>query len=315
MENRTALITGGSGYLGSHLAKKLYNLGWTVVIYDRARPRHGYYHAFYRGDIRDRKDLYEVFHRVKFDVVFHLAARIEVGESSKDPTEFWDINVGGTTCLLNAMKHFGVDKIVYSSTAAVYWAGAIPITEVECLANNSVYGNTKNSAERAIEDSGIKYVIFRYFNLAGADPEGVVGELHDPETHLIPTIFKNLNNFEIFGSSYNTTDGTCIRDYVHVDDVSDAHLQAFDYLINSGNSEIFNLGIGKGYSVLEIIGLIEKHLDLKVNYKFGKMRNGDPAILVADSSLAKTVLKFEPKHDIVSILKTAYEWHKKRSID
>jgi UDP-glucose 4-epimerase len=315
MENRTALITGGSGYLGSHLAKKLYNLGWTVVIYDRARPRHGYYHAFYRGDIRDRKDLYEVFHKVKFDVVFHLAARIEVGESSKNPTEFWDINVGGTTCLLNAMKHFGVDKIVYSSTAAVYWAGGTPITEVECLANNSVYGNTKNSAERAIEDSGIKYVIFRYFNLAGADPEGVVGELHDPETHLIPTIFKNLNNFEIFGSSYNTTDGTCIRDYVHVDDVSDAHLQAFDYLINSGNSEIFNLGIGKGYSVLEIIGLIEKHLGLKVKYKFGKMRNGDPAILVADSTLAKKVLKFEPKHDIVSILKTAYEWHKKRSAD
>ena len=312
MENKTALITGGSGYLGSHLAKKLYNENWNVIVFDKVKPNHQYHNSYHVGDIRDRASLNYVFGLHKIDTVFHLAGRIEVGLSNIHPTEFWDVNVGGTVTLLNVMKKFNVENLVFSSSAAVYWAGNVPIKEDECIINNSVYGNTKHACEMAIEDSGLNYVIFRYFNLAGADPGGTLGEVHEPETHLIPVIFEKLNSFVINGNDYKTGDGTCVRDYVHVSDVADAHFAAANYLTEGKPPVVLNLGTGVGHSVLEIIQLIEKHLGLEVNYTFGKNRAGDPDKLVANIDLAKEVLNFEPKHDIISILGTAYAWYKTR---
>ena len=250
-----------------------------------------------------------VFRNNKIDAVFHLAGRIEVGLSAKDPTKFWEINVGGTLVVLDAMKSYGCDTIFFSSTAGVYWCGNIPVPEDECTTDNSVYSNTKLACERAIEDSGLNYVIFRYFNLAGADNE--MGENHDPETHLIPSILRNLNNVEIFGNDYRTPDGTCVRDYVHVLDVVDAHIAALN--LPDVRCELINLGSGVGFSNLEIVQTIEKITGEKVNYKIGPRREGDPDFLVANIDLAKELLNYEPKHDIESIIKTAYAWEKKRT--
>lgn len=313
--NRTALITGGSGYLGSHLSKKLKQQGWKVIILDRKiGPTHPYVDSFYCGDVRNRFILEDIFKNNLIDVVFHLAGRIEVGESVNNPTEFWEVNVGGTVAVLNMMKKFDVNKIVFSSTAGVYLTGGVmEIPEDECTTNNNPYSNSKMSCEYAIEDSGLKYVIFRYFNLAGADPDGEMGECHEPETHLIPRILQNLNTVEVYGNDYDTPDGTCVRDYVHVCDVVDAHMEAIKYLDNSGESGVFNLGSGVGYSVLDIIKTVKKVTNKKVNYTIMPRREGDPSHLVADITKAKTILNFNPKHDISSIVKSAYEWEEIRS--
>jgi len=310
-KNRNVLVTGGSGYLGSHLCKQLLKNRYKVHIYDKKTPYHDYYTEYHCGNIRDIAKLNQVFGKVEnFDFIFHLAARIEVGESEKNPIDFWTTNVGGTINVLQSMKIHDCKKIIFSSTAGVYWPSEIPIKETECVVNNSVYSSTKQVCEMAIKDSGFKYVIFRYFNLAGADPDGELGELHNPETHLIPSIFQNLNNFNINGNDYNTRDGTCIRDFVHVNDVVDAHLLAMKYLNEDNQSNCFNLGLGKGYSVLDIVKRIESLLDIKIDYKLSDRRKGDPDSLVADVSLAKKVLGFDPKHNIDSILKSAYDWHK-----
>lgn len=310
MENKTALITGGAGYLGSHLSKALKKSGWRTFVYDKVKPTHDYADLCEVADIRDRNSLENVFRKIKFDTVFHLAGRIEVGESFNEPTEFWEVNTGGTVSLLNMMKKYDVKNIVYSSTAGVYMSGGSNIPETECTTNNHVYGNTKLASEYAIEDSGLNYVIFRYFNLAGADPDGEMGENHDPETHLIPQILKNLNNFKMFGDDYTTPDGTCVRDYVHVSDVAEAHTLAANYLSNNNESLIINLGTGKGHSIKEIISLIESELGLKVNYTVLPRRKGDPDWLVANSNLANKVLNFKCRYDIIDIIRTAYNWHK-----
>lgn len=310
MENRTALVTGGAGYLGSILSKKLKQQGWNVICFDLKEPKHNYCDEYVYGDVSSHSDIVTPLRDYEIDVVFHLAGRIEVGESMKHPTTFWRMNTGGTVMLLNAMHQYGVRNIVFSSTAAVYWPKRTPISEDECLVDNSVYGNTKRACEMAIEDSGTNYTIFRYFNLAGAEDD--LGENHEPETHLIPNIFKNLNNFTIYGDRYKTDDGTCVRDYVHVSDVADAHIKAAEMMLERDKSlGVFNLGTGKGYSILQIINLIESHLGIKVNYNFGKDRPGDPDYLVADINLAQKVLNYRPKHDIVSTLQSAYEWFKK----
>ena len=261
-------------------------------------------------DILNREMVNTVFSQEKIDVVFHLAARIEVGESEKHPTEFWEVNVGGTVIVLNAMKKHGVNKIIFSSTAGVYFSSSILIPEDEATINNSVYSNTKLACENAIIDSGMDFVIFRYFNLAGADED--LGEDHDPETHLIPKILQNLNNFEIYGDDYDTPDGTCIRDYVHVLDVVEAHLKAVKYLDDKNESIILNLGTGRGYSVLEVIDVVEKVTGQKVAYSFVEKREGDPKHLVANINLAKELINYEPQYKIDTIIKSAYEWEKKR---
>lgn len=309
MENRTALVTGGSGYLGSVLSKQLKKEGWRVVCFDIKKPKHQYYDIFIQGDIREKLSLEYAFRQLKIHEVFHFAGRIEVGESMHNPTEFWDVNVGGTINLLSVMKKYGVDYLLFSSTAGLYYPKETPLVETDSITSNHVYGNTKAACETAIHDSGIKHIIFRYFNLAGSD--GDVGENHEPETHLIPRILQNLNSVEVYGSDFNTKDGSCVRDYVHVSDVSEAHISGLEYLLNGGSSKTINIGSGEGYSVFEIIDLVKKELNLPVKCTIKPRRLGDPDCLIADITLAEKLLKYRPKHDILSILKSAYEWNEK----
>jgi UDP-glucose 4-epimerase len=311
MERKTALITGGSGYLGVHLAKELNQKGWEVITLDLKSKKNKYVSVECIGDIRSSDILKRIFQKYNIDTVFHLAGRIEVGESFKEPTAFYDHNLSGTCNLLHMMNTHGVKNIVYSSSAAVYKQQEQNIKEDDEKAHNSPYGYTKYASECAIKDSGLNYVIFRYFNLAGADPDGEFGENHNPETHLIPRILQNLNNFQVYGSDYNTFDGTCIRDYVHVSDVASAHVDGAIHLHAKGENSILNLGTGVGYSILEIIGKIEEITGQKITYQYLPRRSGDPSRLVADISLAEKVLNFKPKHDIISILKTAHIWQKK----
>ena len=308
---KTALITGASGYLGSHLAKTLKKSGWKVVGLDIKHTDNKYLDFFQPADVRNADDLHYLFDRIDIDTVFHLAGRIEVGESVKYPQLFFDHNTNGTNVLLDVMKFFGVKNIIYSSTAGVYKSKYMPLDEcAEIEPMNNPYAASKFAAELEIRHSSLNYVIFRYFNLAGADPELEMGECHNPETHLIPRILQNLNSFTIYGKDYDTPDGTCIRDYVHVSDVAEAHLLAADYL-SKNPSRIFNLGTGIGYSVQDIVNLIGKLTDKKITYSFGDRRPGDPPFLVADIKYASEVLQYRPKHDIVSIIKTAYEWQTK----
>jgi UDP-glucose 4-epimerase len=312
---RTALVTGGAGYLGSHLAKALKKAGYTTYCYDIKSPRNMlYWDDALIGDIRDLF-LERAFKRPnKIDVVFHLAGRIEVGESVEQPELFWDVNVGGTTNLLNMMRKFDVRNIVYSSTAGLYRSTGTDLSEKDQIADNNPYANSKYAAECAIRNSTMNHIIFRFFNLAGADPDGEMGEMHNPETHLIPVMFENLNNFIINGKDYRTPDGTCIRDYVHVSDVADAHVAAAEYMQTrmANQPTLFNLGTGKGHSVLEVINTATEELGISITHKFGKKREGDPPRLVAITDLAKKHLKFKPKHNLKSILRTAYTWHEKQ---
>ena len=313
---KTALVTGSSGYLGSHLCKYLKQSDWKVVAIDIVRPKHSYYDVFQYVDVRNHEVINYLFLKTKIDAVFHMAGRIEIGESVKDPTEFWEVNTGGTCIILNAMKKHGVKYFVYSSTAGVYKPDRInklfdiPISEMDDVTfDHNPYSASKLASENAIKQSGINYMIFRYFNLAGADEELDIGENHEPETHLIPRIFQNLNNCELYGDDYDTEDGSCVRDYVHVTDVAKAHLTGLEYLMGGGQSALMNLGTGKGHSNLEIINLIKNKLNLPVKYTVVSRRQGDPDSLVADINLAQKVLQFKPRYDIMDILQTAYDWH------
>lgn len=315
---KTALVTGSSGYLGSHLCKYLKQSGWSVVAIDIVRPKHSYYDVFQYIDVRNHEVINYLFLKTKIDAVFHMAGRIEIGESIKNPTEFWEVNTGGTCTILNAMKKHGVKYFVYSSTAGVYKPDRInklfdiPISEMDDVTfDHNPYSASKLASENAIKQSGINYMIFRYFNLAGADEELDIGENHEPETHLIPRIFQNLNNFELYGDDYDTEDGSCVRDYVHVTDVAKAHITGLEYLMSGGQSVLMNLGTGKGHSNLEIINLIKNKLNLPVKYTVVSRRQGDPDSLVADINLAQKVLQFKPRYDIMDILQTAYDWHLK----
>ena len=310
---KTALVTGGAGYLGNHLAKALKKAGYKTICFDIKFPRTMlYWDDTIFGDVRD-SGLNQAFEMNDIDVVFHLAGRIEVGESVEQPELFWDVNVGGTTNLLNLMRKFDVRNIVYSSTAGLYRSSGTDLSEKDQIADNNPYANSKYAAECAIRNSTMNHIIFRFFNLAGADPDGEMGEMHNPETHLIPVMFENLNNFIINGKDYRTPDGTCIRDYVHVSDVADAHVAAAEYMQTrmANQPTTFNLGTGKGHSVLEVIETATKELGISITHKFGKKREGDPPRLVAITDLAKKHLKFKPKHDLKSILRTAYAWHEK----
>ena len=313
---RTALVTGGSGYLGSHLSKALKKAGYYTICFDIKTPQNNaYWDVYHPGDTRSYEDLTRVFVNWKCDVVFHLAGRIEVSESVLNPEEFWNVNVGGTCNLLHTMKRYDVNNIVYSSTAGLYCPQFTSLSEKSEICENNPYANSKYAAECAIRDSSMNYIIFRFFNLAGADPDGEMGEEHEPETHLIPLMFRSLNNeeFYIYGKDYNTPDGTCIRDYVHVSDVADAHILADEYLQKKyiNQPRIFNLGTGKGHSVLEVINTAKNELQVPINYIFKKRREGDPARLFANSDSAKRYLEFKPKHDLKSILRTAYNWYER----
>lgn len=306
---KTALITGVSGYLGSHLAKTLKKAGWKVVGIDIKHTTNQYVDLFHPCDVRDSTELTLLFDRINIDTVFHLAGRIEVGESVKYPEVFYDNNTNGTNTLLTVMKYWGVNNIVYSSTAGVYESKTEAIKEDDKVnPMNNPYAGSKFAAELAIKHSGVNYIIFRYFNLAGADPENEMGECHEPETHLIPRILQNLNNFTVYGKDYNTPDGTCVRDFVHVSDVADAHLAAAEYLGRNGSPQVVNLGTGKGYSVKEIVALVENITGQSVEFRYEPRRAGDPPFLFANINFASDLLQYRPKHDIISIIKTAHNW-------
>ena len=312
---KTALITGGFGYIGSHVTKALKKAGWrTIVVDSKSTPQtHEYTDMFYPCDIR-APELSFLFGKVKIDTVFHLAGLIEVGTSEKCPSEYYDVNVAGTINLLNEMAIHHVKNIVFSSSAGVYGSGNENFLETDSTIPTSVYGRNKLMCEQIITDmqkENINSICLRYFNVGGADPDGEMGENHEPETHLIPRIFQNLNNFTLYGNDYDTADGTCIRDFIHVSDVADAHVAGAEYLLKHQKSDIFNIGSGTGYSNKQIVDTIEKVTGQKVTITYGPRRAGDPATLVANISKAQELLPFNPKFSLEYIISTAYDWHLK----
>ncbi|OMH40704.1 UDP-glucose 4-epimerase GalE [Desulfurobacterium indicum] len=319
-------VTGGAGYIGSHTVKLLTEEGHNILVIDNlynghreAVPDNA---TFIKCDIRDIENLKEIFNEFKPEAVIHFAAFIEVGESTKNPLSFYINNVSGTLSLLSTMEETGIDKIIFSSTAAVYGnPKTVPIPETEPVKPINPYGQTKACVEKALKDisqfSNLKYVSLRYFNAAGADPSGLIGESHNPETHLIPLVLKTAKGereqISIFGTDYPTPDGTCIRDYIHINDLAKAHLLALEYLMSGGESNVFNCGYGKGYSVREIIDMAKKVTEKDFKVVEEKRREGDPAILVADSKKLKSILNWKAEFDDLEfIIKTAWNWELNR---
>lgn len=316
------LVTGGAGYIGSHTVAELLDRGEEVFVVDSLETGHadavlgGTLHV---GDIRDKAFLEGVFKQHTFDAVIHFAAYSLVGESMSNPAKYYDNNVHGTQVLLEVMQQFGVKRIVFSSTAATYGEPErTPIEESFATNPTNVYGETKLTMERMMrwfdQVHGIRYVSLRYFNAAGAHESGRIGEDHQPETHLVPIVLETAlgkrSEISVFGSDYPTNDGTCIRDYIHVSDLADAHLLAVDYLRKDGASEIFNLGSGNGFSVLEVIRTAERVTGLTIPTALRERRAGDPAVLIASADKAKAVLGWQPKRDnMEKIIGSAWRWH------
>ncbi|MGN0616663.1 UDP-glucose 4-epimerase GalE [Ruminococcus flavefaciens] len=318
------LVLGGAGYIGSHTALELVKAGNEVVIADNLVT--GYRKAipegakFYEGDLRDFDFLNKLFQQEKIDAVIHFAAYSLVGESVTNPLKYYDNNLYGTKVLLEAMVKNNVGKIVFSSTAATYGEPEnIPILESDRTCPTNPYGETKLAMEKMFkwtaEAHGLRYVSLRYFNACGADESGTIGEAHNPESHLIPLILQVPNGkretISIYGTDYDTPDGTCIRDYIHVTDLALAHILAVQYLNNGGESDIFNLGNGVGYSVREVIETARKVTGHSIPATETSRRAGDPARLVASSEKAKSVLGWKPVHDsLEEIIASAWNWHK-----
>lgn len=320
----TILVLGGAGYIGSHTVYELIDNGEDVVIIDNLLTGHKEaVHPkarFYKGDIRDKEFLDSVFKKEKIDAVIHFAASSLVGESMEKPLKYYDNNLCGTKILLDSMVEHGIDKIVFSSTAAVYGEPErIPILETDKTEPTNTYGETKLSMEKMFKwvgkAHGLRYVSLRYFNACGAHVSGKIGEDHNPESHLIPLILQVPNVkrefISIFGEDYQTKDGTCIRDYIHVTDLAQAHILAVKYLQNGGKSDIFNLGNGIGFSVKEVIETARKVTQNAIPAKVTPRRTGDPAKLIASSDKAKKVLGWKPQHaELDEIISTAWNWHK-----
>jgi UDP-glucose 4-epimerase len=318
------LVLGGAGYIGSHTVYELIDAGRDVVVADNLQT--GFRAAvhpkarFYQLDIRDRAALDELFQREKIQGVIHFAASSQVGESMSDPLKYYDNNLYGTMVLLQAMVANGVDKIVFSSTAATYGEPErVPILETDKTVPTNCYGETKLSMEKMMawtsRAHGLRYVALRYFNACGAHPSGQIGEAHDPETHLIPLILQVPNGqrekISIFGEDYPTKDGTCVRDYIHVTDLAQAHILALDYLLKGGENNVFNLGNGVGFTVKEVIDVARAVTGHPIPAEVSPRRAGDPAQLVASSEKAKSVLGWKPQYDDLStIISTAWSWHK-----
>jgi UDP-arabinose 4-epimerase len=316
------LVTGGAGYIGSHTCKALAAAGLTPVTYDNMVYGHDWavkWGPLVRGDILDRAELDAVFAEYKPAAVLHFAAFAYVGESVSDPEKYYRNNVAGSLSLLSAMRRAGCRNIVFSSTCATYGAPErVPLTEDHPTRPMSPYGTTKLMIEQMLKDFdvayGFKYTALRYFNAAGADPEGAIGEDHNPETHLIPLVVAaglgRIPRVEIFGTDYPTPDGTAVRDYIHVTDLADAHILAVRRLMDGGDSVVFNLGTGTGNSVREVIRAVEKVSGKTVPVAEGPRRAGDSPGLYADSGAIIRELGWKPRYmDINAIVETAWRWH------
>ncbi|MEA4972094.1 MAG: UDP-glucose 4-epimerase GalE [Candidatus Metalachnospira sp.] len=318
------LVLGGAGYIGSHTVKALCDENEDVVVADNLVTGHAEAvdkrARFYKGDLRDINFLNSLFNKEKIDAVIHFAAYSLVGESVTDPLKYYDNNLCGTKVLLESMVKNGVYKIVFSSTAATYGEPErVPIMESDRTEPTNPYGETKLSMEKMFKWTGnahgLRFVSLRYFNACGADESGAIGEDHNPESHLIPIILQVPNGkrefVSIFGTDYPTPDGTCIRDYIHVTDLAQAHILAVKYLIAGGESDIFNLGNGVGFSVREVIETARKVTGHPIPEKETPRRAGDPAQLIASSDKAKKILGWKPEHDsIEEIIASAWNWHK-----
>lgn len=317
------LVCGGAGYVGSHMVSKILENGQDVVILDNLQKGHKnaiLSDKVYIGDLRDRKILDKVFTENNIEAVIDFAADSLVGESMEDPLKYFNNNVGGTISLLTAMKDYKVKYIVFSSTAATYGEPEnIPILEEDATIPTNPYGETKLTVEKILKwcdkAYGIKYTALRYFNAAGAHIDGNIGEDHKPESHLIPIILQvalgQREKIMIFGDDYITEDGTCVRDYIHVTDLAEAHLCALNRLKNGGNSCSYNLGNGKGFSVKQVIDVARKVTGIDIKAQIASRRPGDPAILIASSDKAIKELNWQPKYNsLEKIIETAWEWHK-----
>ena len=317
------LVLGGAGYIGSHTVYELIDAGRDVVVADNLLT--GFRAAvhpkvrFYQLDIRYRSALDELFTKEKIEGVIHFAASSQVGESMSDPLKYYDNNLHGTMVLLQAMVAHGVDKIVFSSTAATYGEPErVPILETDRTDPTNCYGETKLAMEHMMRwvsrAHGLKYVALRYFNACGAHPSGAIGEAHNPETHLIPLILQVPNGqrekISIFGDDYPTKDGTCIRDYIHVSDLAQAHILALDHLLQGGESDVFNLGNGVGFTVKEVIDVARAVTGHPIPAETCPRRAGDPAQLIASSKKAVEQLGWKPKYnDLNTIIASAWKWH------
>ncbi|KQL52460.1 UDP-glucose 4-epimerase [Heyndrickxia shackletonii] len=317
------LVLGGAGYIGSHAVYQLIDQQHEVVVVDNLQTGHKKaIHPkakFYEGDIRNREFLRGVFEKENIDAVIHFAANSLVGESMEDPLKYFDNNVYGTQVLLEMMREFHVKYIVFSSTAATYGEPeVVPIDEEMATNPTNTYGETKLTMEKMMKwcekAFDLKYVSLRYFNVAGARESGEIGEDHSPETHLIPVVLEaalgKRKAITVFGNDYDTEDGTCIRDYVHVEDLIDAHLLALRYLQNGGKSDVFNLGSSKGFSVKEIIEAARKVTNIDIPAVTGERRAGDPSKLIASASKAMQILGWNPQRTMIDkIIKDAWNWH------
>lgn len=315
------LVTGGAGYIGSHCVRVLRERGYEVVVLDNLSKGHAEAVGdtpLYIGDAGDQKICDKIFSEHKIDGVMHFAAFSLVGESMEKPYEYYKNNVGESMGLFHSMVRNGVRRIVFSSTAATYGAaGDEPITEETAQKPINTYGETKLAIERMLHwfdvAYGLRSVALRYFNVAGAHESGEIGEAHDPETHLIPIILQTASGkrdcLKIYGNDYPTPDGTCIRDYIHVVDLINAHIRAMDYLVENDKSERFNLGTGGGYSNLEILNVARHVTGKDIPAEFSPRRPGDPPVLVASSEKAENVLGWNRKYGIEDIVRTAWVWH------
>ena len=318
------VVLGGAGYIGSHTVYELIDQGRDVVVVDNLETGHlEAVHEkarFYKGDIRDRAFLDSVFDKEEVEAVIHFAANSLVGESMTNPLKYYDNNLCGTKVLLESMVAHGIDKIIFSSTAATYGEPEnLPILETDRTEPTNTYGETKLSMEKMIRWTGkahnLRYVALRYFNACGAHKSGEIGEAHATETHLIPLILQVPNGkreaISIYGDDYDTEDGTCIRDYIHVTDLAWAHIQAVDYLCDGNESDVFNLGNGIGFSVKQVIETAEKVTGQPIKAVISERRAGDPARLIASSQKAQTVLGWKPENaDLEKIVESAWKWHK-----
>lgn len=318
------LVLGGAGYIGSHTVYELIDAGNEVVIIDNLETGHmKAVHPqakFYKGDLRDRTFVDSVLDTEKnIDAVIHFAANSLVGESMVNPLKYYDNNLCGTKVMLESLVAHGIDKVVFSSTAATYGEPqSVPIVETDPTRPTNCYGETKLSMERMFYWTGVahnlRFVSLRYFNACGAHISGQIGEDHNPETHLIPLILQaasgKRDHISIFGTDYDTVDGTCVRDYIHVTDLAQAHILAVKYLMAGNKSDIFNLGNGVGFTVRQVIDEAKKVTGVDIKVVEEGRRAGDPATLIASSEKAKRVLGWKPEYDDLSkIIETAWKWH------
>ena len=324
----TILVTGGAGYIGAHAVLALQKAGYQVIVLDNLSYGHPeliqdrLQAELLVADISDRAFLDNLFATRQIDAVMHFAAFIAVGESVQEPAKYYRNNVVGTLTLLEAMIAANIKKFVFSSTCAVYgMPKEVPMTENHPIQPLSPYAASKRVVEQILGDFdqayGLKSVIFRYFNASGAEPTGLLGEDHDPETHLIPlallTTLKKREFLSIFGTDYDTPDGTAVRDYIHICDLADAHILGLEYLLQGGESDLFNLGNGNGFSVREVIETTKKVTGLPLPVKEGDRRAGDAPILVGSSEKAQKILDWKPQYaDLEKIITHAWQWHQER---